>query len=193
MTKILLHTCCADCLLRTRALIGEQIFDNELKPQLDLYFHNPNIFPKSEYDLRRQALEKVSGDLGLNLLTVNNYRPTDYFLTQKNLYQSDDAKQNIHNKNLRCSNCIRLRLATTVDYAIENNYQIVGTTMVASPYLNHKMINQIGETLAEESGLKWMNIPHRKLDMNTKGFYKQNYCGCLFSLNEKVAEKYYAN
>ena len=50
--RLLLHACCGPCLAGTLANISD-FFD------ITVFFYNPNIMPKDEFNIRLQALEDV--------------------------------------------------------------------------------------------------------------------------------------
>jgi predicted adenine nucleotide alpha hydrolase (AANH) superfamily ATPase len=184
-SHFLLHICCAPCLLRLDAMTREADFLKKNQP--DLYFYNPNIYPKSEADLRQKSVQKLADERHLKLL-VADYQPEVYFENQKSLYEHGE----IANKSLRCQNCLSLRLQKLAVFAAENNYQKISTTMLASEHLPRELIDKLGRQIAANYNLEWVSIPYREVEISTKGYYQQSYCGCAFSLMEKVAEKYYS-
>ena len=84
---------------------------------------------------------------------------------------------------------IYTRLKKVFEYAKENNFDIVSTTLTISPYQNHEIIKQVGKKLQEEYGIEFRYIDYtenfrqgqkmaRELDI-----YMQKYCGCVFSID----------
>lgn len=181
--KLLIHTCCADCLLHL--IEGLKAAEKEV----GVYFYNPNIHPQSEYFARLFALKKVLMGKPYKLI-VPHWRPSEYFqavvIDPGSKRQTDPGS----NRQIRCPKCWHLRLKSTFEYAKENNYQAVTTTMLTSSYLDKETIGRMGHNLANQYGVKFL-VPERlECDLKTRGFYKQNYCGCIFSLNERFEEKY---
>ncbi|MCL2110556.1 epoxyqueuosine reductase QueH [Microgenomates group bacterium] len=177
--KMLLHVCCAACLLRYEESGGEM--------GADLWFYNPNIYPRTEYDARREAVRQIAKAKGLELI-IPDYQPSDYFAAQKKLWQEGKTEDRAR----RCLNCFYLRLGKTAEFARENGYPRVSSTMLASKYLNHDSVERVGREMAEKWGIKWVGLAPRDLsEFHPKGFYQQNFCGCLFSLHEKTQEKYF--
>lgn len=183
--KLLVHTCCADCLLHLDKNIG--IKDKEV----GVYFYNPNIHPQSEYLARLLALKKVLADKSYKLI-VPHWKPSEYFEVLK--LTSEDAKtatsEVLRRKKLRCPKCWYLRLKATFEYAKASDYQAVTTTMLTSNYLDRETISRMGKKLALQYGLEFLVPEKSECELKTRGFYKQNYCGCIFSLNERFFEKY---
>ncbi|MBQ3458512.1 MAG: epoxyqueuosine reductase QueH, partial [Synergistaceae bacterium] len=64
------------------------------------------------------------------------------------------------------------------------------TTLTISPHKNVKLINELGEAISASHGLKWENRIWRKNNgflrsvrvSKELGLYRQNYCGCVFSI-----------
>jgi predicted adenine nucleotide alpha hydrolase (AANH) superfamily ATPase len=175
---ILLHCCCANCVLN--------FIDNLSKESdLTLYYYNPNIHPRSEYLARLEAIKKVNKLLGKKLV-FEDYRPYEYFQAQKNLRNIDLL---IADK--RCVNCWTLRLKKVFSYAVETGgYSTVSTTLLQSKYQNQKQLIEIGKSLANIYSLNFFVPNSVKCRTIRKGFYKQNYCGCTYSLKEKLENKY---
>jgi len=164
--KILLHACCADCLLK--------IADGETKTTA--YFYNPNIHPRSEYQSRLAAIRKVTEEEKIDL-SVPDWRPKEYFEAVKN------------NKS-RCKNCWKLRMERTAKEAKSKGFTGFSTTLLASQYQNQKIIEKIGQEMAEKYEIKFWVPKEIKRELKTSGFYKQFFCGCVYSLRERLEEKY---
>lgn len=165
MKKILLHVCCADCGLKMLAGADEE---NEIM----VYYYNPNIHPRSEYLSRLAAVQKMIK----NKIIVPDWRPEEYF---KNI----DAKD-------RCQSCWQLRLRKTAEYAAKNGFDGFGSTLVASKYQQREKIIEIGEDLARKYKLVFWQPKEINCELKTSGFYKQFFCGCVYSLRERFEEKY---
>ena len=57
--RVLLHACCAPC----SSAIVEWMVNHELKPAI--FYYNPNIFPREEYEIRKQESKRHAESLGL--------------------------------------------------------------------------------------------------------------------------------
>lgn len=176
--KILIHVCCADCLLNTiNALEAEERINEQT--QLILYFYNPNIHPRSEYMERLKAVKTVIENLKAKRnikLVIPDYRPKEYF----------DA---INNQPNRCIECWKLRLTEAFRYAQNNDISYVTTTLLSSHYQDEKVITSIAKE-KELEHLHFIPLKQPCEHICTHGFYKQNYCGCCYSLTQKLWEKY---
>ncbi|HOV29636.1 MAG TPA: epoxyqueuosine reductase QueH [Candidatus Dojkabacteria bacterium] len=180
--KILIHTCCADCFLNTLSYLTQEHVINS-KTQITLLFFNPNIHPRSEYLARFEALKKVveqNNDYSIKIVTPD-YKPAQYIASVV------DVKDN---KNLsRCKKCWKMRLEYTVEYALANNFDAVTTTLLTSHYQNRDQIIQILENLTKKQNINIIKIDSSH-NSKHKGFYKQPYCGCCFSLTEKMLQNW---
>ena len=93
----------------------------------------------------------------------------------------------------RCTICFNLRLDKTAKVASENNYDYFCTTLTVSPYKNSNLINEIGLLKQKKYNIKWLYSDFKKengykhsIDLSHKyGLYRQDYCGCKYSVREK--------
>lgn len=203
--KVLLHACCAPCssfcLLSLRSVAN-----------IGVYFYNPNITVKDEYDLRLSELERLVGIYNDNLDTdfgawhpvikksaeidknrdktieiVPSVFESDLFLSSvKGLEKCPERGE-------RCSLCFDLRLRSTALKAKELGYDCFATTLTLSPLKNADVINAIGEKIAKEVDIKYLPTDFKKkngykmsIELSKEfKLYRQNYCGCVFSKNKE--------
>lgn len=171
--KLLLHCCCAPC---SSAVI------EKLKQYFDItyFFYNPNIYPESEYLLRRDEFKKL--DVNVVELTYSH----NEFLKVVNGYENEKEG------GARCRICIAQRLDKTFEYATINNFDIVTTTLSISPHKDAEFINMLGESLQEKYGVKYLHADFKKENgylrsiqiCKENDIYRQDYCGCEFSKNK---------
>lgn len=168
--KLLLHCCCAPC---SSAVI------EKLKEYFDityLYF-NPNIFPKEEYDRRRDQFIK----LGVEVIDLG-YDYNEFLQQVKGL-------ENEREGGLRCNVCIANRMDKAFEYAKTRDFDYVTTTLTISPHKNAEFINLTGENLAKKYNIKYLYADFKKENGFLRStqlakqldIYRQNYCGCEFS------------
>lgn len=176
--KIVIHTCCADCLIHLIESLEEEKQISKYT-EIFLLFYNPNIHPKTEYMERLNALKIVLKEkyTDWNMkLVVPDYKPQEYF-------------ESIVGKEKRCLGCWELRLSKTFEYAKEHDIQYISSTLLGSHYQDKITILEIAKQLENKDIHIVTPQSEHEHAINT-GFYKQNYCGCCFSLNEKFFEKY---
>ena len=176
--KLLLHTCCAPCSVYCIDTLEKE----GIKP--DIYWYNPNIYPYKQYEARRDCLIEYTNKLGLNCIIEDEYG-------------LDEFCKNVSNKlNTRCIDyCYPVRLRKTFEYAKENGYDTVSTTLLYSIYQNHDFIKDYCEKLSKEYGIDFLYRDfrvgfwegHKKA--KDEGLYMQKYCGCIFSEEDRYLKK----
>ena len=90
----------------------------------------------------------------------------------------------------RCFRCYELRLREAAEYALRLGMDYFTTTLSISPLKNAVRLNEIGEALAREYGIAYLcsdfkkkNGYKRSVELSQEyGMYRQNYCGCVFSI-----------
>ena len=150
--------------------------------QVYSYFYNPNIYPDTEYQKRLEAEEILCKHLGCELI-VENYEPDKYSDYVKGL-------ENEPEKGKRCDKCFEMRLIKTAEFAKANNIENFTTSIVISPHKSFAKLTSIGNEIAQKYNLNYLAIDFKKKDGFLKtnklsrelGLYRQNYCGCKFSL-----------
>lgn len=170
--KLLIHACCADCLLKmVESIKKEKKFD-----EIVVYYYNPNIHPRSEYQSRLKAMQLMIKDIKL---IIPDWKPSDYFEVIKN-----------KEKGKRCIDCWNLRLEKTAEFAKENGFEAFSSTLLTSEYQDSDKIQKIGEEISRKYGIEFLIPKNICKKLETKGFYKQVFCGCCYSLTERFEEKF---
>lgn len=173
--KILLHACCAICSGYPITLLKDMGYS------VVVYFYNPNIYPKSEYQKRLEAQRTLCKSLNCELIE-GEYNPDVFYAAAKGL-------ENEPEKGKRCDKCFELRLSKTAELAKKLDIEEFTTSIVISPHKNFQKLTQIGEKIASEFGLTYKAVDFKKQDGFLKTnkiskeleLYRQNYCGCEFS------------
>lgn len=186
--KLLIHTCCADCLLK----MIDSLKDESV--EIVGYFYNPNIHPRSEYLTRLKAAQKICEENMVNLV-VPDWSPKEWFKQiplgyAVSPFEKRETLEQKPNNKTRCEECWKLRLRKTFEYAKEKGFETVSSTLVTSHYQNKEKIGEIGKMLEKEFGIKFLVPEKVSSELKTSGFYKQNYCGCCYSLVEAWSEKF---
>lgn len=185
--KLLIHACCADCLLK----MVESINGEDDLAEITVYYYNPNIHPRSEYQSRLKAMQLMIGDLKM---VVADWKPREWF-NEINPPSPDKSgatslDREALKKRIRCEKCWRLRLGRTAEFAKENGFEAFSSTLLTSEYQNSEMIEKIGKEIGEKIGIEFLVPKNICKKMETKGFYKQVFCGCCYSLVERFEEKF---
>lgn len=178
MKKFLLHACCAPCSI--------YVLD-KLRPEHDLsvFFYNPNIQPRTEYEQRKEELKKYCQKLEIPFVD-GDYDYQDWFAL------TADYK-NCPERGARCPLCFQKRLSVTAARAQSDAFDLWGTTLTISPHKDAALINQIGQDLAKTYGVPYYEADWKKQDgfkianqmSKDEGFYRQDYCGCVYSWQER--------
>ena len=71
------------------------------------------------------------------------------------------------------------------------------TTLSISPHKNSKWINEIGNELENKYNIKYLYSDFKKeegykhsIELSKEyGLYRQDYCGCVYSIKERLEEK----
>jgi len=176
--KILVHACCAPC----ASYSVEKLISEGFSPVI--YFYNPNIFPVEEFQKRKEELVKFCETKGYELvLGEEDFESWDFAV--KGL---EDEKEG----GKRCLACFQFRLEKTARLAKEKGYRGFTTVLTISPHKNSEAIIRIGKEIASECEIDFIEENFKKNDGFKKslelseeyGFYRQNYCGCRFSIRK---------
>lgn len=180
--KLLLHSCCAPCSSKVIEYLTNY-FD------ITIYYYNPNIEPFEEYNLRKEEeIRFIKEFPHHNKLDIID---CDY---DNNLFKDiTKGLENVKEGGIRCFKCYLLRLRSTALKAKELGYDYFGTTLTISPYKNGQVLNKIGYNLEKEIGIKYLpsdfkknNGYKRSIELSKEyNLYRQNYCGCIYSQNNK--------
>lgn len=175
---LLLHVCCAPCSSYVLEYLSAY-FD------ITVFFFNPNISPESEYRYRIDELKRLLSEMPCAYkvkFIEGEYNTTDFY-SIANGYENDDEGGE------RCFKCYRLRLKTTAELALKNNFDYFTTSLSISPYKNANKLNEIGAELEKKYGVKYLysdfkkkNGYKRSIELSDEyGLYRQDYCGCIYS------------
>ena len=173
--RVLLQACCAPCASHCLSELAG-------KTRVTVYFYNPNLSDREEYEKRRAELLRFIGETGWADALDCAYAPEDFAAVAAGY---EDAPEG----GARCARCFRLRLEHTAAAAKENGYDLFGTTLTLSPLKNADLINRIGFEAGERYGVEYLPSDFKKrggyqhsLDLSREHcLYRQNYCGCVFS------------
>ena len=185
MTKkrLLLHICCApDATIPWPELISEEY-------ETAGYFYGGNIHPAEEYERRLEAVRALAAETRGELV-VPSYDTDEWFAAARGLEDEPE-------RGARCAVCFRVQLEAASEYAHDNGFTHLCTTLTISPHKDAALINEIGAEAAARCGVEWVERVWRKRDgfkrsvaeSKRLGLYRQNYCGCIFSMrNAPVTE-----
>ena len=178
-TKVLLHSCCAPC---SGPLI-ERMHESGL--ELTIFFYNPNIHPKKEYEIRKNENKRYADKLGLPFIDAD-YDVQNWFAKAKGM-------ENEPERGIRCTMCFDMRFLRTAYHAKEYGFKVFTSSLGISRWKNMEQINDSGVRAAKDCGdVEYWTYNWRKNGgaermyelAKEESFYKQRYCGCIYSLRD---------
>ncbi len=199
--KVLLHSCCAPC----SGDLMERMVESGI--ELTLFFYNPNIHPKKEYEIRKQENIRFCETMGIEFVDAD-YDVQNWFARAKGM-------ENEPERGIRCTMCFDMRFERAALYAYENGFEVFTSSLGISRWKNMDQINNSGQRAASHyPGVEYWTYNWRKGGganrmyeiAKREEFYKQEYCGCIYSLRDtngwrekngrekiNIGEEYYAN
>lgn len=177
--RLLLQICCAPC--------GSYVLEYLSKYfDITLFYYNPNIFPREEYDKRLGEIEKLLRAAPFCedvKLIIGGY---DDKAWQEYIKGTEDEKEG----GGRCTLCFDKRLEETAKLAKKLEFEWFCTTLTISPHKNAALINDIGVRMGERFGVQFLPSDFKKREGYKRstqlcaeyGIYRQNYCGCKYSV-----------
>lgn len=183
---LLLHACCAPCSSYVLEYLNE-FFD------ITVFFYNPNISPKSEFDYRYNELVRLRDEANYKnavKILCGEYDSSVFFDMAKGMESLPEGGE-------RCFKCYELRLRESAKMAKKLGFDYFSTTLSISPHKNAQKLNEIGAALSEEYGVKYLfsdfkkkNGYKRSCELSEQyGLYRQDYCGCVFSKAARESHK----
>lgn len=186
--RLLLHACCAPCSSYVLEYLSVW-FD------ICVYFYNPNIDTREEYDKRAEELRSMIERMDVPVrLIVAEYDPESFYRMAKG-HEKDPERGE------RCRLCYELRLSETARLLKELSekgeyFDYFCTTLSISPLKDAKALNDIGERIAASEGLSYLPSDFKKRNGYKRsielsgiyGLYRQDYCGCVFSRRERQGQ-----
>lgn len=177
--KLLLHSCCAPCSSYVLEYLSE-IFD------MTLYFYNPNITEKEEYEKRFLEWKRLCADFPVKV-EEGKYEPEKFLEMAEGMEEMPEG-------GTRCFLCYEMRMREAARVAAEQGADYFTTSLSISPHKNAAKINEIGERLSEEYGVKHLpsdfkkkNGYKRSIELSKEyHLYRQDYCGCIYSRRNTV-------
>ncbi len=178
-SRLLLHSCCAPCSGEVmEALIASDI-------DFTIFFYNPNIHPLQEYETRKQ--ENINFARKHNIPFVDaDYDKDNWFARVKGLEWEPERGK-------RCSACFDMRFERTALYAYENGFSVISSSLGISRWKDFDQINESGVKAANRyPDITYWTYNWRKgggaermyVIAKRENFYKQEYCGCVYSLRD---------
>ena len=182
--RLLLHSCCGPCSSSVLELLTKY-FD------VTLLWYNPNLHPQEEFDRRLATQIELIEKAGLTEevpILAESRKHEDYLRRVEGLENEPEGGK-------RCTECFRLRLTECARLAKQYGFEYFCTTLTVSRHKDAERINALGEELGRAFGVAWLPSDFKKRGGELRsqrlseqyGLYRQNYCGCEFSLRSREA------
>lgn len=146
------------------------------------YWFNPNIHPLLEYQKRRNTLREFCEKESIAYIEENRYGLVPFLL------------ETLKDISLRCEYCYEVRLDMVAKAALMNGFEAFSTTLLYSKYQKHELIIHTAKTMADKYGIEfyyedWRSLWQEGIRLSKQeGMYRQQYCGCIFSEEERYSE-----
>lgn len=178
-SKVLLHSCCAPC--------SGEVMEAMLASGIDytIFFYNPNIHPRKEYDLRKDENIRFAEKFGIPFIDAD-YDRDNWFARAKGMEHEPE-------RGVRCTMCFDMRFERTALYAHEHGFPVMTSSLGISRWKNMQQINESGVRAASRyPDLMYWEFNWRKgggsarmIEISKReNFYQQEYCGCAYSLRD---------
>lgn len=178
-SKLLLHSCCAPC----SGEVMEAIQASNI--EYAIFFYNPNIHPKREYELRKEENIRFAQKNNVPIIDAD-YDTDNWFARAKGMEQAPE-------RGIRCTMCFDMRFERTALYAFEHGYDSISSCLGISRWKDMQQINACGIRAAGKyPNLVYWDYNWRKNNGSARmieiskreRFYQQEYCGCVYSLRD---------
>jgi hypothetical protein len=150
-----------------------------------IFYFNPNIFPREEYEIRKNESKRHAESLGLQWID-GDYDHQTWLACVQGLEGEPERGH-------RCEQCFTLRLTAAARKAKELNIPFFTTTLASSRWKSLEQIERAGhaaEQLVEGTTFWAQNwrkgglYERRNQLLKEYHFYNQQYCGCEFSIRK---------
>ena len=196
---LLLHSCCAPCSSYVLKYLQNYFC-------ITVFFYNSNLYPSEEYLKRQSEQIKLIGILNQEYEKQKTlgfahpvFHPTPIAIQTapfepEEFYAFVKGYEKMFEGSPRCYMCYMLRLQKSGEVAANNRFEFFCTTLTVSPYKNAHWINEVGQIISAKYHVAFLPSDFKKNDGYKKsikyskeyGLYRQDYCGCEFSLDAKL-------
>jgi epoxyqueuosine reductase len=177
--RVLMHSCCAPC----AGELMEQMLANGI--DLTIFFYNPNIHPKKEYEIRKEENIRFAEKMNIPFVDAD-YDTENWFARAKGMEREPE-------RGIRCTACFDMRFERTALYAHEHGFKVITSSLGISRWKDMEQINGCGVRAASSyPDVTYWTYNWRKFGGSARmyeiakreEFYAQQYCGCIYSLRD---------
>ena len=181
---LLLHSCCAPCSSYCLEYLSEYFL-------ITVFYYNPNI-EGEEFERRYAEQVRLVSELRTRypVHVVKGNHDTRVYYDHIAGHEGDPEGGE------RCRLCFELRLEEAAAYARDNGFDYFTTTLSISPLKDSQLLNAIGGLMSEKYGVKYLFSDFKKrggyqrsIELSKEhSLYRQDYCGCVFSVRDRLPE-----
>lgn len=183
---LLLHSCCAPCSSYVLEYLSKYF-------EITVFYYNPNIYPASEFEYRLNEQQRFIREFLENNPSANSIHFMEGKYENDRFYEVVKGLEQEPERGLRCTECFKLRLGESARIAAKEEFDYYTTTLSISPHKDAELLNTLGSEIGEKYGVKYLYSDFKKKGgflRSTKlseeyGMYRQDYCGCVYSYNER--------
>ena len=178
--RLLMHICCSNC-----AVLPLSSMLDKGHGITGLWF-NPNIHPEDEYDRRMNAVREMASVLAIDMEYRGGYGLEEFM---RQLEESGAGRPG------RCRVCYAMRMRETARECASGGYDAFTTSLLISPFQDHDLLVGEAESAARLYGARFHYEDFRPVWKDGQaiargmGFYRQYYCGCVYSKAERDADR----
>ncbi len=177
--SLLLHSCCGPCSSYVLECVARFF-------SVTLFYYNPNIYPEKEYIHRlNEQIKLINAMPSKNKISLmeSEYDHGSFLTAVKGLEKEKEGGK-------RCTECFKLRLTESAKKAKEYGFDYFSTTLTVSPHKNSQLLNELGKEISNRYSVKYLYSDFKKKEGYKRSvqlakqyeLYRQNYCGCEFSV-----------
>lgn len=171
--SVLLHVCCAPCLLYPAQQLSADNID------FTGYFYNPNIHPYKEFKRRLDGVILLAEQRNYEVIVDRDYGLQEFL------------RAVVFKEQKRCRFCYRSRIEKTASLAVKKSFSGFSSTLLYSKYQNHTEIVRLSQEISATTSIPFIYRDFRKgwqrgIDESIAlEMYRQSYCGCIYSEQER--------
>ena len=164
----------------TRLLMGEG-------HDITVFYANSNIAPREEYEKRLRELERYAESQGFAVIE-GDFDPEAWEREVAPVAEAVERGEVVCEE--RCRACYRLRLEEAAAAAKAGGFDALASTLAVSPYQLSDVLREELDRACAQAGVTAHFEDYRPYyDEATRisrelGMYRQNYCGCRYSVKE---------
>lgn len=174
--RLVLVSCCAPC----SAGAIKQLADGQI-PDVDdfvVLFFNPNIYPAAEYQKRMAEQIRYCDAMGVKHVELEY----DHDAWRRAVVGLESEPE----RGRRCRVCFEYRFARAAAWARDNGYDAIASVLGVSRHKDQAQVDAAAVAACADvcyTPVRWDE--NLRVQMNrASDFYRQNYCGCEFSIRK---------